>query len=321
VLTEERAIWLSPTGVGDTVDFRVVIERPHELIIGLGLAYDFDQGGRLWVGSGGRPRVAGGALAWSLLSADRFEQSLAIGAMHSTLWRGGILSLGVHLRGMTERVRVFDSDGREGTPLRARELVGFAGVEPQLSARWEGALGLEARTWREPGRTASGVGGLVRLQHVNATGAPVVQLEANLTGAYQRVSALGELHGGWLTSGHLEVIPFGRFGWGKRLPLQATFPLGGAEGFPGLTLGERRGSREALTGLRVHYALGGGLFAEANGQGGATDGEGGAISDARWLWGGRIGFGVDTPVGSLRVGYGRNSLDRGNVFVRVGAWW
>jgi hypothetical protein len=45
------------------------------------------------------------------------------------------------------------------------------------------------------------------------------------------------------------------------------------------------------------------------------------VPDARWLWGARIGFGVDTPVGSLRVGYGRNSLDRGNVFVRVGAWW
>jgi predicted acylesterase/phospholipase RssA len=321
VLTEETAIWLSPTGMGDTVNFRVVIERPHELIVGLGLAYDYDQGGRLSVGSGGRQHVAGGVTAWSLLSADRFEQSLALGALHSTLWRRGILSLGLNLRAANDRVRVFDTSGREGAPLETRELLGFAGVEPQLSARWEGALGVEARTWSEPGRTASGIGGLVRLRQVNATGTPVVQIEANLTGAYQRVSAVGELDGARLTSGRVEVIPFGRYGWGTRLPLQATFALGGTEGFPGLSLGERRGSREALTGLRLQYALGSGLFAEASGQGGATDGEGGAIPHARWLLGGRIGFGVDTPVGSLRLAYGRNSLGRGSVFVRVGSWW
>jgi hypothetical protein len=321
VLMEETAIWLSPTGVGDTVDFRVVIERPHELIVGLGLAYDYDQGGRLWISSGGRPHVAGGVIAWSLLAVDRFEQSVAIGANRSTLWRRGILSFGLRLRGTSERVRVFDATGLESSPLQTRDLAGFAGVEPQLSARWEGALGLEARTWSEPGRTASGIGGLVRLQQVDATGTPQVQIETNLTGAYQRVSAVGEIHVARLTSGHLQVIPFGRYGWGKRLPLQATFALGGAEGFPGLALGERRGSREALTGLRVQYALGSGLFAEVTGQGGATGGEGGAVSDARWLWGARIGLGVDTPVGSLRAAYGRNSLGRGSVFVRVGSWW
>jgi predicted acylesterase/phospholipase RssA len=321
VLTEETAIWLSPTGVGDTVDFRVVIERPHDLIVGLGLAYDYDQGGRLWVGTGGRQHAAGGAITWSLVSLDRFEQSLAIGATHSTLWRRGILSLGLNLLSASERVRVFDAGGREGGALRTRELRGFVGVEPQLSARWEGALGIEARTWSEPGRTASGVGGRVRLQQVDAGGTPLVQTEANLTGAYQRVSAVGELHGAGLARGHLEVIPFGRYGWGRGLPLQTTFPLGGAEGFPGLSLGERRGSREVLAGLRVQYALGGGLSAEANGQGGATDGEGDWIPSARWLWGTRIGFRVDTPVGGLRVAYGRNSLGRGNVFVRVGSWW
>ena len=318
VLTEETAIWLSPSGVGDTVDFRVVIERPHDLIVGLGLAYDYDQGGRLWLASGGRPHVAGGVIAWSLLSVDRFEQSLSMGANHSTLWPRGILSLALRVRGAAERVRVFDAAGREAGLLQTRELEGFAGVEPQLSARWEGALGLEARTWSEPGRTASGAGGMARLQQVDATGTPRVQIEANVTGAYQRVSAMGEVR---LSSGHLEAIPFGRYGWGRRLPLQSTFALGGAEGFPGLALGELRGSREVLAGLRLQYGLGGGLFVEASGQGGATAGEGGAIPQARWLLGGRLGFRAETPVGSLRFAYGRNSLDRGSVFVRVGWWW
>jgi predicted acylesterase/phospholipase RssA len=321
VVTEETAIWLSPSGAGDTVNFRVASERPHDLIIGLGLAYDYDQGGRLWIGTGGRQHIAGGVTAWSLVSADRFEQSLALGAIHSALWPGGILSLGANLRGTAERVRVFDSEGQEGASLQTHEVTGFAGVEPQLSARWEGALGIEARTWNEPGRTASGIGGLVRLQQVNATGTPVVQIETNLTGAYQRLSAAGEIHWDRLTSGHLELIPFGRYGWGRRLPLQATFPLGGAEGFPGLALGEQRGSREVLTGLRLQYALGRGLFVEANGQGGAVDGEGDAVPEARWLWGGRIGFGMDTPVGGLRFAYGLTSRGRGTMFVRVGSWW
>jgi hypothetical protein len=156
---------------------------------------------------------------------------------------------------------------------------------------------------------------------VNATGTPVVQIETNLTSAYQRASALGELHWSRLISGRLEAIPFGRYGWGKRLPLQTTFALGGADGFPGLTLGERRGSREMLIGLRLQYALDGGLFAELNGQGGAIGAEGSPIAGAPWLWGARIGLGVDTPVGSLRAAYGRNSLGRGSLFVRVGSWW
>jgi NTE family protein len=321
VLTEETAIWLSPTGAGDTVDFRVVIERSHDLVVGLGVAYDYDQGARAWVGSGGRQHVAGGFTAWSLLAADRYEQSLALGAIHSTLWPRGVLSYALHLRGAYEDVRVFDDNGSEGTPLQTRELLGFAGVEPQLGARWKGALGLEARTWDEPGRTASGVGGLVRLQQVDAAGTPRVQMEASVTSAYQRASAVGEIHGAWLTIGDLTVIPFGRYGWGKRLPLQSTFALGGTDGFPGLVLGEQRGSREALAGLRVQYALGSGLFAEASGQGGATDGEGDAIPEAVWLWGAGVGFGADTPVGSLRFTYGRNTLGRGSLFVRVGSWW
>ena len=321
VLTDARAIWLSPTGAGDTVDFRVTIERPHDLVVGLGLAYDYDQGGRLWLGSGGRLPIAGGLRAWSWLAADRFKQALAIGFAHSSLWRGGVLSLGLNARGTSEQIRVFDSDGLEGGPLQTNELLWFAGVEPQLSEHWQGALGLEARSWSEPGRTTSGGGARVRLQQVDGNGAPLVQIEANITNAYQRVSATGELHAKVLASGRLEAVPFGRYGWGEDLPLQATFPLGGTDGFPGLVLGERRGSREVLAGLRLQYALGGGLFAELSGQGGATADEGGAIPDSTWVWGGSLGFRVDTPVGSLRFAYGHNSLGRGNAFVRVGSWW
>lgn len=321
VQTEENAVWLTPSGAGDTVDFRVVIERPHELTVGLGLAYDFDQGGRLWVTSGGRQHVAGGFTAWSLAAADRFAQSLTLAAIHSTRWSPGVLSLGLHARGAHARVRVFDSQGTELATLETRELDGFAGLEPQLGARWEGAAGLAARTWHEPGRTATGVGGLLRLRQVDATGIPRVEAEASVTTAYRRVSAAGEARGVRVAGGRLELIPFARYGWGRRLPLQAAFPLGGNDGFPGLVIGERRGSREVLTGVRVQCALSGDFFAELSGEGGATDAAGDATPEARWLWGARIGLGADTPAGSVRIAYGRNSLDRGSAFVRVGYWW
>ena len=149
-----------------------------------------------------------------------------------------------------------------------------------------------------------------------------MQVETNLTGAYQRFSAAGEIHAVRLTrrargGDPVRPLRLGPSACRSRRPSRWAGP----RDFPGLALGERRGSREMLTGLRLQYALGRGLFVEANGQGGATDGEGDAVPEARWLWGGRIGFGIDTPVGGLRFAYGLNSLGRGTMFVRVGSWW
>lgn len=107
---------------------------------------------------------------------------------------------------------------------------------------------------------------------------------------------------------------------GQAAPLTVHLSLGGNDGFPGLHLGERRGSREVAGGLRVRYLVDGALFLGASGMGGTTDGEGDLWPEARWLWGGRVGLGVDTPLGGLRLEYGRNSLGRGAVFVRVGEW-
>jgi hypothetical protein len=42
------------------------------------------------------------------------------------------------------------------------------------------------------------------------------------------------------------------------------------------------------------------------------------VPQGRWLVGGRIGFGLDTPLGLVRIEYGRNSADRDRFFVRIG---
>jgi hypothetical protein len=51
------------------------------------------------------------------------------------------------------------------------------------------------------------------------------------------------------------VRPRVRLGWGEQLPLQATFPLGGEDGFPGLHIGELRGDRELFVDALFIYPL------------------------------------------------------------------
>ena len=67
-----------------------------------------------------------------------------------------------------------------------------------------------------------------------------------MSGVYSRASLEGEVLARF---GVVRFTPRLRLGWGEDLPLQATFPLGGKDGFPGLHIGERRGDREVMLGL------------------------------------------------------------------------
>jgi hypothetical protein len=78
------------------------------------------------------------------------------------------------------------------------------------------------------------------------------------TELYQRAALETQLEG---RLGVVRVLPRVRLGWGDDLPLQAGFPLGGDDGFPGLHLGERRGDREAMLGLMSSFPLKGPLLA------------------------------------------------------------
>src|ERR1044071_1365692 len=55
-----RELWLGPTGQGDSVRFRAQAVRAARGVAGLGLAYDHELGGRLWLGGLDRHRGAGG---------------------------------------------------------------------------------------------------------------------------------------------------------------------------------------------------------------------------------------------------------------------
>ena len=75
------------------------------------------------------------------------------------------------------------------------------------------------------------------------SGTQVLGIDLDWTGLYHRAAFDGAVS---VKTGAFRLEPRLRLGWGERLPLQATFPLGGEDGFPGLHLGERRGDREVV---------------------------------------------------------------------------
>jgi NTE family protein len=318
--TRADAIWLSPSGAGDTADFAVVVEQQADLFIGLTAAYDHELGGRLVLGTVGQHRLGRRLTGSAVTSLDRFDQAVRLRLTRSSYWRGRNLSLGLGLEGDHRRIRAFDTLGDEQDAASTYEAFGVLRVDRELIDGWNGAAGIVGGVWNEPTRADATLGGFLRLTRVDGSGASFTEVEAAAMGISRRLSAVGQVPSLHLARGRFMVHPFARYGWGKQLPLQSTFPLGGVEGFPGLHLGERRGSREVAGGLQLRYLLDGALFLRASGMGGVTDGEGDAWPEADWLWGGRVGLGVETPLGGLRLEYGRNSLGRGAIFVRVGEW-
>jgi hypothetical protein len=103
--------------------------------------------------------------------------------------------------------------------------------------------------------------------------------------------------------------------------LQASFPLGGDEGFPGLHIGELRGDREAMVRVLLTYTIRRPFVARAEVASGRSATGGSALSTAGWIFGGRAGFGADTPVGPVRFEYGVAKDGRSAFFVRLGQWF
>ncbi|MEZ4379373.1 MAG: hypothetical protein R3B35_13935, partial [Gemmatimonadales bacterium] len=143
--------------------------------------------------------------------------------------------------------------------------------------------------------------------------------------------------------GGFRLEPRVRLGVGHDLPANMVFTLGGADGFPGLHLGERPGDNEALVSLTLTRPLIGPIRLRIGGAWGRTAfGETsfltpngdvrpdrilpGAYTAGRWfgpegwLVGARVGVGSDTPIGPVRLEYGVNDAGRKVVFLRVGRW-
>jgi hypothetical protein len=153
---------------------------------------------------------------------------------------------------------------------------------------------------------------------------PSFRLDGAVTTVYQSAAAEASIG---VRLGRLILRPCARFGWGSdSMPLQATFPLGGDEGFPGLRLTERRGSQELLFGISAIHPVIGPLAVRGEVMAGAVgSGTGflrrGASYDGEWLEGVRAGVQIRTPLGLVRLEEGVNSAGDWSGFVRTGTWF
>ena len=313
-----QAVWLTPHGAGDSVAFDVSVQRAPRRVAGLGLAYDNELGGRMWVGAVER-RVLDLALEGSTaLYLGEFRKELYLGLRRSYQLGRQLMTPTFTARLATEWLRRFEADGDELGTAFTREALGFLGVERRFDASWLVALGLSAHAWHEPGRNRSTLGLGAQGVKAGRSGEQVLGVGLIWTALYHRAAFDGELS---VRTGGLRVEPRLRLGWGEGLPLQATFPLGGEDGFPGLHIGERRGDRELVLSTLVTYGLKGPFVGRIELAAGRSASGGNLLSSDGWLVGARAGLGAETPVGPVRFEYGLTHGGREAVFVRLGRWF
>jgi predicted acylesterase/phospholipase RssA len=313
-------VWLSPGGRGDSVRFDIRIERAPRRVGGAGVAYDSDLSGRFWAGVLDR-RLAGVGVEMSLVaSVGRFRDDASLALRRTSANAGSGRTPLLRLFGGHEKVRAFDSTGRELSTLPTDQARIFLGLEQQLGGEWLVELGGEGMTWENPdGTERSTLGASFRASFQPDGLHRLVSAEATYTGLWRRAHvAVGYLFEG----PRLRLEPMARVGWGRHLPIHERFALGGEfTGFPGLRYGERRADREALLAMRgslvvkVPVSL---RFMIAAGR--SADG-GSLFDDDRWLAGVRAGVGLDTPLGPLAMEYGVASDGSGALFFRVGRWF
>jgi hypothetical protein len=313
-----HAVWLGPSGAGDSVGFHLELRRAARRVAGLGLVYDNELGGRMWAALVDRSVFGAAAEGSGAILLGELRRELYLGLRRKYQVGRQLLDPTLSIRLATENVRRFGTGGDELPEAETREAIGFAGAERILDQNWEAALGIYGHTWREPARgNLSTLGGVARITRTTRTRGRVFLAEGIWTGVYRRAALEGEAS---LQLGSFRVTPRVRLGWGEGLPLQSTFPLGGDDGFPGLHIGERRGDREAMVGVMFTVPVRRPLLARIEFAGGRTA-LGGGFLEGDWVGGVRAGIGADTPVGPVRLEYGYSTEDRGALLLRLGRWF
>jgi hypothetical protein len=312
-----REIWLGPEGTGDTITFRAQITPAGRRVAGLGVAYDHDLGGRLWLGALDRTSIRG-AEATAVLTLGRFRSDLtAMLLSHLGIGRTRVTPL-VSVRLRSEGVRQFDAEGENFTKLEVSEATGAIGVEWARLGTWRLRGGGTAAAWQSPGGDSHTTGGAFLSARTEAGRGLRAEAEVIWMGDYQLARA--EV-GTRILRGGLTVEPAIRLGAGRRLPVQTEFELGGEDGFPGLTVGERRGDRELVVQVQSAWQVKGPVALRWLAAAGRAGSGGGVFDGDRWLAGVRVGLGATTPIGPVNFEYGFASNGEKAAFIRVGRWF
>ncbi len=313
------ALWLTPEGSGDSVRFDAHATRAPPVLGGVGLAYDADVGGRLWVGAGATPTpsrdvdIGGVAFVGGL---RRGAVATVSGADRPAL-DGFKPSLSLSY--FDETVRQFTSDDLLHGAIETHDGLLFAGFERTLTGGWSGAIGAEGRVWQETGVPWRGtVGGMLRAIDASASGDQRLSAEGAWTPVYQRIALAAS---GLGSVGRLRVRPHLSYAAGEHLPLDVETPLGGLDGFAGFRYGDRRGDRTVFASTTATYLVIPPVQLILEGMSGASRLGGAALPEKDWVTGTRGGLGADTPVGPVRVEYGVNTTGHGAWVVRLGYWF
>jgi predicted acylesterase/phospholipase RssA len=314
-----ESLWLNPVVTADSLRLRLALRGPPRRTLALGAAYDNELGGRLWAGALERRLFRRNIEASGVLFAGELRSELAVALRWGSPLRPHRVAAFARLRAADESVRQFDPAGAELPKLGTQEAIGTAGLERWLGGDWWLQAAGVGHLWDEPDGTGrSAAGGLVRVERLGRVSEDAVEAEALLTRAYERLQLTASAT---IAAFGLDLTPRLRVGWGDDLPLQAAFPLGGFDGFPGLHLTERRGQRETMASLRIARSITPRVGLRIELAAGRSADEGSLLASDGWIGGARAGLSVQTPVGPVRVEYGYNSEDRGALLVRVGRWF
>lgn len=312
-----REIWLGPVGGADTVVFRAQITPAAQRVVGLGVAYDHDLGGRLWLGALDRFSVHG-LEGSGILSLGRFKSELNGTVLtHIGVGRMSLTPL-ASIRLRSEGVRQFTPDGTNFEKLETQEAGAFAGAEWARLGTWRLRAGGRLATWRTPEGERRSTAGLAFNARLETERRADGSAELVWMGDYQLARAT---LGTTLGSGRLSLVPEVRLGLGRRLPIHMTFELGGDEGFPGLQIGERRGDREVFARVQGAWLVKGPVALRMLAAAGRSANGGPLFKQEGWLAGIRFGMGAATPIGPVAFEYGFASNGRRAAFIRVGRWF
>lgn len=314
------ALWLRPTpDTGGTVAFTPAVTRAPRRTGHLGLVYDSDLGGRLWLGSVDRRLMGTGATATvAAFIGERQREARADLRLPIGLRRVAPGPLG-EVRVADEEIRAFDADGTERPSLDTKELTTFLGAEVPLGLAWRVRAGWLGRWWSEPERgNDDALGLLVRAERFSSFAESQLLAEAQVTRAYRRVLLDARTRA---TVGAVRLFPRVRVAVGDSVPLALSTPLGGLEeGFAGFRFGERRGDREVMAGLTADRRIAGPLFFRLQADLGRVGTGGPLLPRDGWVFGMRGGLALETVLGPMRIEYGANTAGRDALFVRFARW-
>ncbi len=312
-----REIWLGPVGRGDTIEFRAQAVPAARRAAGLGVAYDHDLGGRLWIGGLDRTTIRG-AEASGIVTLGRFQSDLSGTLLrHLGVGRMSVAPL-LSFRLLSENVRQFTGNSGNFENLQILQGSGAVGVEWARLGVWRARAGGLAILWRTPEEENRATGGTFASVRIEPGHRAQGGATATITGDYQ----IGTVELGMrLGQGRLALEPGVRLGVGRKLPVQVAFEFGGPGGFPGLQIGERRGDRELVAQLQGSWQLQGPLALRLLVAAGRSATGGSLFDSGGWLAGIRAGAGATTPIGPINFEYGVASNGSRAAFIRVGRWF